>query len=85
MDLPSASERFCSTEGISNLQVVSDYVDKDFAKNYGVLMSNNKLKGLCARAIFVINQEGVITYKEVVNEVTEQPNYEAVLEAIKAN
>jgi thiol peroxidase len=85
MDLPFASERFCSTEGINSIEVVSDYVEKEFSKNYGVLMADNKLKGLCARAVFVVNKDGVITYKEVVNEVTEQPNYEAVLEAIKAN
>jgi thiol peroxidase len=85
MDLPFASERFCSTEGIDSIEVASDYVQKDFAKAYGVLMADNKLKGLCARAVFVVNKEGVITYKEIVNEVTEQPNYEAVLEAIKAN
>jgi thiol peroxidase len=85
MDLPFASERFCSTEGINSIEVVSDYVEKEFSKNYGVLMADNKLKGLCARAIFVVNKDGIITYKEIVNEVTEQPNYEAVLEAIKAN
>ena len=83
MDLPFASQRFCSTEGISNLEVVSDYVDKSFAKAYGVLMKDNKLKGLCARAVFVVDKNGKIVYKEIVPEVTEEPNYEAVLEAIK--
>ena len=83
MDLPFASAKFCSTEGIENLQVGSDYVDKDFAKSYGVLMEDNKLKGLCARAIFVVDRNGIITYKEVVPEVTDEPNYEAALEAIK--
>ena len=83
MDLPFASAKFCSTEGIDNLQVGSDYVDKEFAKSYGVLMEDNKLRGLCARAIFVVDRNGIITYKEVVPEVTEEPNYEAALEAIK--
>jgi thiol peroxidase len=83
MDLPFASQRFCSTEGISNLAVISDYVDKSFAKAYGILMKDNKLKGLCARAIFVIDKNGKIAYKEIVPEVTEEPNYEAVLDAIK--
>ena len=83
MDLPFASAKFCSTEGIDNLTVVSDYVEKDFGKAYGVLMSDNKLKGLLARTIFVVDRSGEIVYKEVVPEVTEEPNYEAILEAIK--
>ena len=83
MDLPFASAKFCSTEGINNLEVGSDYVEKEFSKAYGVLMTDNKLKGLCARAIFVINRRGEIVYKQIVPEVTDEPNYEEVLEAIK--
>ena len=83
MDLPFAVERFCSTEGIDNLTVVSDYINKDVSKAFGVLMEDNKLKGLSARAIFVIDRDGKIVYKEIVPEVTEEPNYELALEAIK--
>ena len=83
MDLPFASERFCSTEGIENLSVASDYIDKEISKAYGVLMADNKLKGLSARAIFVIDRDGKVVYKEIVEEVTAEPNYEAALEAIK--
>ncbi|MEA3499133.1 MAG: thiol peroxidase [Campylobacterota bacterium] len=83
MDLPFASAKFCSTEGIDNLEVGSDYVEKEFAKSYGVLMADNKLKGLCARAIFVVNRDGIITYKQIVPEVTDEPIYEEILEAIK--
>ena len=83
MDLPFASERFCSTEGIENLSVASDYIDKTVSKAYGVLMDDNKLKGLSARAVFVIDREGKVVYKEIVPEVTAEPNYEAALEAIK--
>ncbi len=83
MDLPFAQQKFCSTEGIDNLEVGSDYIEKDFAKSYGVLMSDNKLKGLCARAIFVVNRDGEVTYKQIVPEVTDEPNYEEALEAIK--
>jgi thiol peroxidase len=83
MDLPFASQRFCSTEGIANLSVASDYIDKVVSKAYGVLMDDNKLKGLSARAVFVIDRSGEIVYKEIVQEVTAEPNYEAALEAIK--
>jgi thiol peroxidase len=83
MDLPFASSKFCSTEGIDNLVVGSDYVDKEFANAYGVLMEDGKLKGLCARAVFVVNRSGEITYRQIVPEVTDEPNYEEVLSAIK--
>jgi thiol peroxidase len=83
MDLPFASERFCSTEGIDNLRVVSDYYNKDFGKAYNVLMVDNKLRGLLARTIFVLDRSGKIVYKQIVSEVTDEPDYEEVLEAIK--
>ncbi len=83
MDLPFASERFCSTQGIENLTVASDYIDKEVSKAYGVLMDDNKLKGLSARAVFVVDRSGKIVYKEIVEEVTDEPNYDAALEAIK--
>jgi len=84
MDLPFASDRFCTTEGISNLSVVSDYIDKEVSRAYGVLMDNGKLKGLSARTVFVVDRNGEVIYKEVVNDVNSEPNYEAALEAIKS-
>jgi len=83
MDLPFAADRFCSTEGIDNLTVASDYIDKAVSKAYGVLMDDNKLKGLSARAIFVVDRSGEVIYKEIVSEVTDEPDYESALEAIK--
>ena len=83
MDLPFASKRFCSLDGIDNVTAVSDYIDKDFGKKYGVLMSDGGLKGMLARSIFVVNEYGVITYKEIMNDVTDEPNYEEVLAAVK--
>ena len=83
MDLPFAADRFCTTEGIENLTVASDYIDKEVSKAFGILMDDNKLKGLSARAVFVIDRSGEIVYKEIVPEVTDEPNYEAALEAIK--
>ena len=83
MDLPFAADRFCTTEGIENLTVASDYIDKEVSKAFGILMDDNKLKGLSARAVFVIDRDGEVVYKEIVPEVTDEPNYEAALEAIK--
>ena len=83
MDLPFASKRFCTLDGIDNVTAVSDYIDKDFGKKYGVLMSDGGLKGMLARSIFVVNEDGVISYKEILDEVTSEPDYEKVLEAVK--
>ena len=82
MDLPFAMGRFCSTEGIENISVASDFRNKDFGKAYGVLMSDGKLQGLLARAIFVIDTDGKIIHKEIVSEVTTEPNYDAIKQAI---
>jgi thiol peroxidase len=83
MDLPFAAKRFCSTEGIENLTVASDFRNKDFANAYGVLIADGPLAGVTARAIFVIDRNGEITYKQLVPEITEEPNYEEALEAAK--
>ena len=82
MDLPFAMKRFCTTEGIENLKVASDFRAKAFAKSYGVLQANGPLAGLAARAVFIVNPSGKITYKEIVSEITQEPNYDAVLAAI---
>ena len=83
MDLPFAAGRFCSTEGIDNLTVASDFRNKDFANAYGVLIADGALAGVTARAIFVIDENGIVTYKEIVPEITEEPNYDAAIEAAK--
>ncbi len=78
-DLPFAMGRFCTTEGIENLQVGSDFVNKEFANKYGVLLANTPLKGLTCRAVFVVDTEGKISYKQIVPEITQEPDYEDVL------
>jgi thiol peroxidase len=83
MDLPFAAKRFCSTEGIENLQVLSDYREKTFSTQYGTLIAEGALRGLSARVIFVIGKDGKVSYKEIVPEITEEPNYEAALEVLK--
>ncbi len=83
MDLPFASKRFCSTEGIENLVVASDFRNKEFSFNYGTIIANGALTGLSARVIFILDENGVVTYKQIVPEITEEPNYDEVLEALK--
>jgi thiol peroxidase len=82
LDLPFASGRFCQAEGIDNLTVCSDFRNKEFANAYGVLLGGSVLAGVTCRAIFAVNEEGVVTYKEIVPEITEEPNYDAALAAV---
>ncbi|GHB55820.1 2-Cys peroxiredoxin [Psychrosphaera saromensis] len=80
-DLPFAQKRFCQTENIDKMQTLSDSVWRDFGMNYGLLIKD---MGLLARAIFVISPEGNIAYKEIVNRLSGQPDYDAALAAINA-
>jgi thiol peroxidase len=83
LDLPFAAGRFCSAEGIDNLTVASDFRNKDFANAYGVLLGGSVLAGVTCRAIFAVDENGIVTYKEIVPEITEEPNYDAALDAVK--
>lgn len=84
MDLPFAAGRFCTTEGIEDVNTVSDFRGKEFANAYGVLIADGPLAGITARAIFVVDAEGKVAYKELVGEITEEPNYADALAAAKA-
>ena len=74
--------RFCSAEGIDKLTVTSDFRNKDFANAYGVLLGGSVLAGVTCRAIFAVNEEGVVTYKQIVPEITEEPDYDAAIAAV---
>ncbi len=79
-DLPFAQARWCAAAGIENVQVLSDHRDLSFGEAFGVVMKELRL---LARSIFVVDSTGKITYKEIVNEVTNHPNYTAAIEAAK--
>ena len=82
-DLPFAQSRFCTVEGIENVVPLSDFRNtSSFGEAYGVLMKDGPLQGLLARAVVVINPQGKVVYSELVPEITQEPNYEAVLKVI---
>ena len=82
-DLPFAQSRFCTAEGIENVVPLSDFRQtSSFGENYGVLMKDGPLQGLLARAVVVINPQGEVIYSELVPEITQEPDYEAVLKVI---
>lgn len=80
VDLPFAQKRWCGNAGIDKVQTLSDYQERSFGLNYGVLLKDLKL---LARAVFVIDANDKIAYVELVSEVTEEPDYTAALEAVK--
>lgn len=80
MDLPFAQGRFCSTAGIDKVKVVSDHKEASFGVAYGVLIKELRL---LTRAIFVVDANNKVQYTEYVTEVTNHPNYEAALGALK--
>jgi len=81
LDLPFAQKRFCSAEGCSSMQTLSDVADNSFGTNWGVLLDGLPLK-LLARSVFVVDKSGTVTYAEYVPEVTSEPNYSAALAAL---
>ena len=83
MDLPFAQGRFCTTEGIENVKPVSLFRSKDFAGNYGLMMVDGPLAGLAARAVIVVDENGKVVYAQLVSEITEEPDYDAALSALK--
>ena len=80
MDLPFAQKRWCGGAGIDRVKTLSDYKDREFGNNYGVYI--NEL-GLLSRAVFVVDENNKVVYVEYLNEITEEPNYDKALEALK--
>ena len=79
-DLPFAQKRWCGANGIENIYTLSDHRDLSFGDAYGVHMQELRL---LARSIFVVDQDGKITYVEYVSEGTNHPDYNSALEAVK--
>jgi thiol peroxidase len=79
MDLPFAQKRWCGAAGVSRVQTLSDHRDASFGTSYGVLIKELRL---LARAVFVVDRNGVIQYVQLVNEITQEPDYDAVLKAV---
>ncbi len=80
-DLPFAQKRFCKAENIDKVKVLSDAVWRDFGHNYGLLIKD---MGLLTRAIFIIDEQGKIAYKELVSNISEHPKYDEALATLKA-
>jgi thiol peroxidase len=80
MDLPFAQKRWCGAAGVDKVTTLSDHRDASFGTTYGTLIKELRL---LARCVFVVDRDGVIRYIQVVKEVTQEPDYAAVLEAVR--
>lgn len=80
MDLPFAQARWCGATGVKSLITMSDYRDADFGVKYGLLIKELRL---LARAVIVVDEKGAIAYQEIVPEVTNHPDYDAALAAVR--
>ena len=80
MDLPFAQKRWCGAAGIDKVVTLSDHRDAEFGNAYGVLTKESRL---LARAVFVVDREGIVRYVQLVEELANEPEYDAVITAVK--
>jgi thiol peroxidase len=81
-DLPFAHARFCGAEGIENVVSLSAFRNDSFSKDYGVKIEDGPLKGLTARSIVVIGENGKVLHTELVSEIVDEPNYDNAIAAL---
>ena len=81
VDLPFAQKRWCAAAGVEKVKTLSDFKDRSFGLAYGVLIKELQL---LARAVFIVDDQDVVRYAEIVPEITREPDYDRVLNAVKA-
>ena len=81
-DLPFAAGRFCGAEGIENVTTGSTFRNSEFLDDYGVGIVSGPLAGLCARAVVVIDADGTVLHSQLVDEITNEPDYDSAISAL---
>lgn len=79
MDLPFAQRRWCGAAGIENVQTLSDHRGAEFGNAFGVLIEELRL---LARAVFIVDADGIVRYRQIVDELTNEPDYDSAIEAV---
>ena len=82
-DLPFALGRFCGAEGIDKVLTLSEMRNRDFGANYGLEIVDGPMTGLLARAVIIIDENGKVVYRELVDDIVHEPDYKAALKALK--
>ena len=80
MDLPFAQKRWCGAAGVNKIQTLSDHKEAQFGTTYGVLIKELRL---LARAVFLVDQKGILQYTQLVKEIANEPNYEEIWSVLK--
>jgi len=81
-DLPFAQQKFCKQNKLKNMTILSMTRDKKFAEDYGVLLVDGPLAGLATRAVFILDQDNTLVYKELVNDITQSPDFNLALKKL---
>lgn len=81
-DLPFAQSRFCGAEGLDNVLTLSTMRGREFLQDYGVSIESGPIAGLTARAVVVLDENNRVLHSELVNEIKNEPNYDAALAAL---
>jgi thiol peroxidase len=81
-DLPFAMGRFCGAENVDKVFPLSIMRDKNFSKDYGVLITDGPLAGITARAVVVLDENDKVVHTQLVPEIAEEPDYDAALAAL---
>lgn len=82
-DLPFAASRFCTGEKLENVVALSMMRDKSFGEAYGTLITDGPLAGINARAVVVLDEDNTVLHTQMVDEITDEPDYDAALAALK--
>ncbi|MBS9404568.1 thiol peroxidase [Halomonas sp. TRM85114] len=81
-DLPFAAKRFCGAEGLDEVETLSTFRHPAFHKDWGVALCSGPMSGLCARAVVVLDEQDRVIHSQLVEEIKEQPDYDAALNAL---
>ena len=81
-DLPFAQSRFCAAEGIENVEMLSDFKDGSFGKEYGLEITKSAFTGLHSRVVLVLNEKNEVIYSEQVPEIGQEPDYASALKTL---
>lgn len=83
MDLPFAAGRFCTANGIERVTPASAFRSPEFGQKYGLTLVDGPLAGLLARAVIVIDEEGTVIYRDLVEEITNEPAYREAIDVLR--
>jgi len=82
MDLPFAMARFCTVEGLENVIAASAFRSPEFVKAYGLQLVDGPLEGLLTRCVLIMDENGKVIYRDLVNEITNEPDYNSAIKML---